>query len=138
MVMEVRVPPDEMPARYGEADIYLNAPSIDNMPGSILEAFASGLPVVSTSAGGIPYIVRDQHTGLLVAPDDHAGMAAASLRLLREPDLAVALAERAHEECHARYHWSTVGRLWLSLYRDVLAARSDGTRSPRELPDRDA
>jgi L-malate glycosyltransferase len=134
-----RVAPEEMPMRYDEADIYLNAPSVDNMPGSILEAFAAGLPVVSTRAGGIPYIVDDQRTGLLVDVDDHEAMAAAALRLLGEPELAARLAGDAHDECRTRYHWSAVGQLWLDLYRDVLAARHpDRVQEAGQLVDRSA
>src|SRR2546429_6888166 len=59
-----------MPGVYDAADVYLNAPDIDNMPGSILEAFASGLPVVTTDAGGIPYMVRDGENGLIVPRGD--------------------------------------------------------------------
>lgn len=133
-----RVSPDDMPARYDEADIYLNAPSVDNMPGSILEAFSAGLPVVSTRAGGIPYIVGHEQTGLLVDPDDHEAMAAASLRLLNDPQFAVQLAARAHNECQSRYHWSAIGPLWLDLYRDVLAARDRDGSAARQLVDRSA
>ena len=98
-----RVVPDRMPALYRAADVYLNAPDIDNMPGSILEAFASGLPVVTTDAGGIPYIVRHGETGLIVPRGDHAGMAAAALRLLVDPSLAERLITSAFEECRRRY-----------------------------------
>src|SRR5882672_2970402 len=55
-----RLAPDRMPSLLDAADVYLNAPNIDNMPGSILEAFASGLPVVTTDAGGIPDIVQHE------------------------------------------------------------------------------
>jgi glycosyltransferase involved in cell wall biosynthesis len=63
--------------------------------------------------------VQDEVTGLMVDPDDHAGMAEAALRLLREPELAAALAQRAYEECRTRYDWAVVGREWLALYREL-------------------
>ena len=77
-----------MGALYNSADIYLMSPNADNMPLSLLECFAAGLPVVSSSAGGIPNIVEDQVSGLLFAPNDHQAMAACALRLLEEPGLA--------------------------------------------------
>ena len=43
---------------YDDADIYVMSPLIDNMPGTVLECFASGLPVVSTAAGGVPYVAE--------------------------------------------------------------------------------
>ena len=58
--------PDSMPQLYDDPDIYVNASEVDNQPVSILEAFAAGLPVVSTSAGDIPSMVRHGETGLLV------------------------------------------------------------------------
>src|SRR5215207_5017779 len=94
-----RVSPEAMPALYDAADVYLNAPDIDNMPNSVIEAYAAGLPVVTTDAGGIPYIVHDGETGLMVPSGDDAALAAAALRLLREPDLARRLAARARDEC---------------------------------------
>jgi glycosyltransferase involved in cell wall biosynthesis len=125
-----RVEPERMPELYADADLYLNASSIDNMPVSIIEAFAAGLPVVSTRAGGIPYIVEDGETGVLVDLDDHAAMAAAAIELLELPARAAAIARRAHEECAARYHWQAVRDQWLSLYTS-LAGRPPLARDSR-------
>ncbi|MDQ3686905.1 MAG: glycosyltransferase family 4 protein [Acidobacteriota bacterium] len=113
-----RVPPEGMPALYDAADIYLNSPNIDNMPGSVIEAYASGLPVVTTDAGGIPYIVRNEETGLLVARDDHERMAEGAIRLLEDQSFACAMAARAHEECR-HYAWTAVRDEWLKLYEEV-------------------
>ena len=111
-----RVPPERMPALYDAADVYLNAPDIDNMPNSVIEAYAAGLPVVTSDAGGIPYIVRHGETGLMVPRGDDAALAAAALRLLREPELARGLARRAREECVAKYTWDAVRHEWADLY----------------------
>lgn len=115
-----RVAPDRMGALYDEADIYLNSPDIDNMPGSIIEAYATGLPIVTTDAGGIPYILRNEETGLMVPRGDAAAMAAAALRLLREPGLARRLSARAREECLRQYVWPAVEEEWLALYEDLV------------------
>ncbi len=71
-----RVPHDQIAELYDSADVYLTSPNIDCMPGSLLECFASGLPIVATRAGGIPYIVKDRESGLLVDIDDHEALAA--------------------------------------------------------------
>ena len=94
-----------MAALYDSADIYLMSPNADNMPLSLLECFAAGLPVVSSNAGGIPNIVEDQQTGLLFAPNDHQAMAACALRLLEEPGLASRLARNARAQCD-KYSWT--------------------------------
>lgn len=117
-----KVPPESMPAHYDEADIYLNSPNIDNMPNSVIEAFAAGLPVVTTSAGGIPYIVTHDHTGLMVNPDDDAALASQALRLLREPGLAERLTRAAREECLTRYVWPAVESRWTRLYRELFSS----------------
>lgn len=83
---------------YGECDIYVNASRVDNLPGSLLEAFASGLPVVSTRAGGIPYMVEDGVTGLLVDVDDHQALAQQVLRVIEDTALGMALADAAYAE----------------------------------------
>jgi glycosyltransferase involved in cell wall biosynthesis len=114
-----RVPPDEIWRYYAEADVYLQTPDIDNMPTSVLEAFASGCPVVATRAGGVPAILTDGVHGLLVPCGDHRAAAAAILRLLEDPALGRGLADAAFETC-AKYQWSSVRDQWLALYRRLV------------------
>jgi glycosyltransferase involved in cell wall biosynthesis len=116
------VSPEKMAVLYDSADIYMMSPDADNMPLSLLECFAAGLPIVSSRAGGVPNIVEDQRTGLLFPPDDHQAMAACALRLLEEPGLALHLAENARAEC-AKYSWARIGPQWIEQY-DQLLARS--------------
>ena len=107
---------EDMAALYDSADIYLMSPDADNMPLSLLECFAAGLPVVSSSAGGIPGMIEDQTNGLLFAPGDHRAMAACALRFLEEPGLASRLAANARATC-SRYSWTAIGPQWMALYR---------------------
>jgi glycosyltransferase involved in cell wall biosynthesis len=113
-----RVAPERMPELYDAADIYLNSPNIDNMPGSIIEAYASGLPVVTSDAGGIPYIVRDGETGLMVRCDDHEAMAARALSLLEDEAMALRLVVQARDECR-KYEWQAVRNEWLKFYNSL-------------------
>lgn len=113
------VRPDQMASLYDEADVYLNAPDIDNMPNSILEAAACGLPIVTSDAGGIPYIVRHEGTALLISRDDDAALAAAAIRLFEEPGLAERLASAARAEVLKRYIWPVVEADWINTYRLV-------------------
>jgi L-malate glycosyltransferase len=117
-----RIPSDHMPAAYDAHDIYLATPDIDNMPNSITECFAAGLPVVTTNAGGLPYIVKHEETGLMVECDDHEALAANAIRLLEDQELAAAIARRAREEC-ARYAWPQIKRQWLAVYRALCRER---------------
>ncbi|HLQ69554.1 MAG TPA: glycosyltransferase family 4 protein [Gemmatimonadales bacterium] len=112
------VPHRAMPAVLAQGGILVNSSRVDNMPHVIIEAFAAGVPVVTTAAGGIPRIVEDGRTGLLVPVDRPAALAAAVLRVLREPGLAGRLAAEARREC-ARYRWSQAKQGWRQVYRRV-------------------
>ena len=107
---------------YDQADIYWMSPNIDCMPGSVLESYAAGLPVISTKAGGIPHIIRHGQMGLLVDVNDDRAMAEAALRLIEDAALARTLTSNARAEL-AKYDGAHVRRQWLQLYAS-LAGRS--------------
>jgi glycosyltransferase involved in cell wall biosynthesis len=76
---------------YRAADAAVLSSSWENLPHAVLEALAAGTPVVATRSGGVAEIVSDGHNGLLVEPDDPAALAAATRRLLADPELAARL-----------------------------------------------
>lgn len=125
-----RLPPERMPALYDAADIYLNSPDIDNMPTSIIEAFAAGLPVVTTDAGGIPFIVRHAENGRMVARGDARAMADEACALLARPEAALEMARRARAESEARYVWPAVRGQWEELYHSAARKRAPGGAGP--------
>ncbi|MEP6763178.1 MAG: glycosyltransferase family 4 protein [Gemmatimonadaceae bacterium] len=110
----------EMRALYDAAEIYLMSPDIDNMPGSILECYICGLPFVSTNVGGIPLIVDNGRTGLLVGRDDHAAMAEAAIRLLEDDNLAITTTRNGRLEC-AKYQGANIAANWHDLYRQLVS-----------------
>lgn len=110
-----KVSQEEMARLYDETDIYLNSPNTDNMPGSILECYSAGVPVVTTSAGGIPYILEHEKTGLMVKIGDHEALAAAAMRLLEEPGLAERLVRNGRIMVE-KYTWENVRDRWVKLY----------------------
>lgn len=113
-----RVAPAKISRYYAEADIYVQTPSIDNMPLSVLEAFASGLPVVSTNVGGVPAILTHGVHGLLAPADDDQAMAAQVLTLLESPAYARQLAADAYDTC-SKYEWATARDSWLHAYESL-------------------
>jgi glycosyltransferase involved in cell wall biosynthesis len=115
-----KVPPESIPDLYDAADVYLTTPNIDCMPGSLLECFVSGLPVIATAAGGIPYIAEDRKTALLVGLNDHQAVAARAIELLENPDLVERLTQGALKEV-ARYRPEAVAQQWLALYRELVS-----------------
>jgi L-malate glycosyltransferase len=104
---------------YDAADIFINASWLDNMPVSIIEAFGSGTPVVTTSPESIPYLVDHERSGLLSAVGDERALAANVIRLLRDPALAERLAQNAHQESR-KYNWDVVREQWVGVYRGLL------------------
>lgn len=111
-----KVDPVAMPRLYDDHDVYLNASVVDNQPVSILEAFAAGMPVISTPTGDIPAMVRDEQTGLLVGPGDPDAMASAVIAMLKQPERARGFAKRAHETI-GRYTWPAVREAWADVYQ---------------------
>ena len=110
------VPRDRIGEILDGADIFVNASRIDNMPVSILEAFAAGLPVVSAASGGIPHLVQHERTGLLSDVDDVFALAQNVRRVIADQALARRLARNAYEES-SHYRWPAIRTDWLRLYR---------------------
>ena len=111
-----------MPELLDRSHLFLNASIIDNQPVSILEAFAAGVPVITTAPGDLRHMVRDSETGSIVAPDDPHGMAEAAAALLGDPGRALRMAERARREAE-RHAWAAVRDDWMRAYgREAVTA----------------
>jgi glycosyltransferase involved in cell wall biosynthesis len=120
-----RVDNENMPALYRKAQVMINPSLVDNMPNSVLEALASGIPVVSTNVGGVPYVVEHDKTALLVPPQDPQAMATAILALLNDPAKAHRIREAGIQSVQ-QYSWPKVRSLLLRVYERVLT-KEDNT-----------
>jgi glycosyltransferase involved in cell wall biosynthesis len=109
---------NEIAEYYKRADIFINASRVDNMPVSVLEAFASGTPVVSTGPESMRYLVEHGRTGLLSKPGDAEALAQNVIRILRDSDLAQRLISNALLESR-KYEWANVRDRWLQIYREL-------------------
>jgi glycosyltransferase involved in cell wall biosynthesis len=109
------------------ADLFINTSHVDNMPVAVIEAGAFGIPVVSTSVGGVTDLLADGETALLTTDGDVEAMTAAIRRLLANEDLASRLSAggRALAE---RSAWERVGPQWEDLLVTVRQARSVRSR----------
>jgi glycosyltransferase involved in cell wall biosynthesis len=110
---------DEMVSVYRSSDVMINPSLADNMPISILEALAAGIPVVSTNVGGVPYLVADGRTARLVSPGDFAAMAMAVMEILTDEALAGRLIA-AGQTLVEQYAWPNVRSRLFAVYDDVL------------------
>jgi glycosyltransferase involved in cell wall biosynthesis len=109
---------------YASCDAMLNPTTVDNMPNSVLEALASGLPVISTNVGGVPHIVEDGRSALLVPPAKPDMLAAAIIRLLDDDALQSRLRANGLAEVQ-QYAWKEVRDKWLDAYHRLRSGRSE-------------
>jgi glycosyltransferase involved in cell wall biosynthesis len=81
---------------------------------------ASGLPLVGTKVGGIPALIRDESTGLLVNPGDPVGLAAAIRRLIDDPELRSRLGLAARQRAEREFAWDVIAARTADMYERML------------------
>ncbi len=98
----------------------------EGSPSVLLEAMAFGVPVVATEVGGIPEIVTNGETALLVPARDPAAMAAALERLISDPGAAANLAQQARKKAKTEYSPEWRAKSLIGIYDDVYGRRQLG------------
>jgi glycosyltransferase involved in cell wall biosynthesis len=104
-----------LPSICDQCDFLVNASRIDNFPGSLLEGSAAGLVVVSTRAGGIPFLYEDGKDALLVDVGDTKGLVMSVERVLHNPELGQRLAAEALKLC-CQFEWGAVRTALYPVY----------------------
>ena len=102
-----RVANEDIYTYLDRADIMLSAPTVDNMPVSVLEAMNAGLLVISSKVGGVPYMVKNNSTGLLFDSDDSDALAGKMLWAVDNQTVARAIALQGHKAV-SRYRWENI------------------------------
>jgi L-malate glycosyltransferase len=124
---------DDLPGVYAAADVAV-APSFrDNVPFWVLEAMSSGLPVVASRVGGIPELVTDGKTGVLVPPGSSDALAKALIPLLQNRDRRKELGHAARNAVIERFNWARTATETVELYRATLneaGSEASEVRSP--------
>lgn len=110
-----RVPNAQVYEYLDRADVLVSMPKIDNQPMSILEAFKSGLLVISSCVGGVPYMVDNGRTGILVESDNHVQLACKMLEVVDNPHKTIEMMKAGHEELR-KYRWEYVKDKLYALY----------------------
>jgi glycosyltransferase involved in cell wall biosynthesis len=108
------VPKDRIPELADAHDIHLHANRVENMPVSIIEMWACGLPIIGTAVGGMVHLARSGSDSILVNSDDHAAMAEACLRLLSDRELARTLSRNGRARAE-ELSWEKVKPAWESV-----------------------
>lgn len=110
---------DGAPAIYHRGDIFVSPTHAEGFSNTILEAMASGLPIVSCDTVGVVDCLRDGENGLLVPVSDHMALVGAIERLLSDGSLRHQLAAAALHEARTRYAWQTVAHQIAGIYDEV-------------------
>jgi glycosyltransferase involved in cell wall biosynthesis len=113
------VPRSSVLAYLKAADLFILNSSYEGLPHIILEAFASGLPVVATSAGGTQEVVEDGVNGLLVPPRQPEILAAAVDRIFSDHGLRTSLIQGGRRTLQTRFLWETMVEETESVLRDA-------------------
>lgn len=117
----------DVPDILAAVDLLVNCPKArEGLSVVVLESMATGLPVVATDIGGIPEIVRDGETGLLVPPDDPEALARAVGTMLRDPPLAARLSEAGARLVREEFSVDRMVESTEKLYRSILEDRAHG------------
>jgi len=105
------------------ADIFVHVPTTfpEGTPNAVLEAMAAGLPIIATPVGGIPEVIRDGETGLLVPPNDHKALAEAILKLRQDEALRTKLGEQAQKWVQEHHEVRRLPERVIQVYNRVMA-----------------
>ncbi|HKA92015.1 MAG TPA: glycosyltransferase [Haliangiales bacterium] len=114
----------DVPSVLNALDAFVLSSTTEGLPLVIPEAMATGLPVVSTSVGGIPTVIDEGQTGFLVPAGDEAALRERVARLRDDPELARACGARARSAAVTRYSSERMQRDYIELYERILARRS--------------
>ena len=115
----------DVPTIYARGDVFLSPTYAEGFSNTILEAMASGLPVVSCHAVGVVDCLTDNVNGLLVQPGDINALAGAIERILEDDALRARLTQAAFNDAHELYSWPVVGRQIMDVYDEIVGTAPD-------------
>lgn len=110
----------DIPELLAQADILLLPSDWEGVPLVVLEAMAAGRPVVATRVGGVPELIEEGKTGLLVPPRDSGALARAILRLAKDPELRRRMGEAARKRALERFDIHRTAQAYAELYLKLL------------------
>ncbi|HEY8599276.1 MAG TPA: glycosyltransferase, partial [Thermomicrobiales bacterium] len=128
---------DRVTALFAAADLFLlpsvhdHAGNVDGLPNTLLEAMATGLPIIASNVVGVPTVIDDGVEGLLVPERDVAALSAAIAGLLHAPARAATLGAAARSRVERELTWPQIAQRYLAVYREALARHHAGSTGGR-------
>jgi glycosyltransferase involved in cell wall biosynthesis len=113
----------DIPRILASLDLFVLSSHLEGLGSSIMDAMACRLPVVATRTGGIPELVKNGETGLLVPPRNPEALAEAILTLYRDKRQAARLAQAGYDFVHARFSAEAMAEKTLAVYDKIAAAK---------------
>jgi glycosyltransferase involved in cell wall biosynthesis len=125
----------DIPDLYSSFDVAVLPSLTEGTPLAILEAMAAKRPIVASRVGGIPKIIEDERSGLLVEPGNAKELEAALLRLLRSSEQRLCLGQAGFDIVQSQYSSKMMAQLYLSVYSEVISTKVEN-RIPSPLESR--
>lgn len=113
----------DIPQILNASDIFVLSSRYEGNPMSVMEAMAAGLPVISTAVGGVPELVEDSISGILVPPEDPMALSQAIQKLVEDPHLLAQMGKRARQTALERFDACTMTRAYETLYETILSSK---------------
>ncbi|MEJ2618117.1 MAG: glycosyltransferase family 4 protein, partial [Ignavibacteriaceae bacterium] len=115
-----RIPSEKVAAYYNQMDVAVFLSKNESFGVAVLEASACGLPVVVSDVGGLPEVVENNITGLIVEKENHLAAAEAIEKLLLEPDLRNKMGANGRKRVEKFYNWDDCVDQMINIYSDIL------------------
>lgn len=112
--------PEQVKSLFGAADLYITTSLEDNLPTTVMESMACGMPALGYNIGGIPELINDNITGFVYPKGDWQAMADGVLHLLKNPDLLKEFSVNARRKAESEYEESIVAKRYADLYKKVI------------------
>ena len=111
-----KLPKVEWIALSKDFNLFINTTNFDNMPVSVIEAMALGLPVIPTHVGGLPFLIDNNYEGILVKPNSVSEFVSAIKEIRSNPEKTNQMTLNARKKAES-YNWDVVKNLWISVLK---------------------
>lgn len=119
IILPGEVPYSDIPLYYDAADLVVFPSLFEGFGIPVLESLAAKKPVIATSTGEIPYIIRNNENGILIPPADSEKLANAINTLYTNSDIRQKLGLSGNADIHTKFSWSTIADQLITLYRNI-------------------